>query len=111
MARSQKVVWMMAALVLLVAVPAGISSNPRLPDDFFPVSFWGNRSPSYDSLSVFKAMVMRQHGQTAGLFGDKWYGSILKALDEAEDVGDRLLVWTDHDTTGIRRKKERCRCI
>ncbi|KPJ58131.1 MAG: hypothetical protein AMJ46_14605 [Latescibacteria bacterium DG_63] len=105
MARWQKVVWMMAALVLLVAVPVVISSNPRLPDDFFPISFWGNRSPSYDSLSVFKAMVMRQHGQTVGLFGDKWYGPILGALDEAEDVGDRLLVWTNHDITGIRAKR------
>jgi hypothetical protein len=101
MARWRKVLWMTAGLVLVVAVPAGISSNPRLPDDFFPISFWGNQNPRHDSLSVLKAVVMRQHGQTVGLFGGRWYGPILEALDEAEDVGDRLLVWTDHEATGI----------
>ncbi|KPJ58192.1 MAG: hypothetical protein AMJ46_14525 [Latescibacteria bacterium DG_63] len=46
MARWQKVVWMAAALVLLVAVPAGISSNPRLPHDFAAISFWGVPRPA-----------------------------------------------------------------
>jgi len=69
MARWQKeVVWIATTLLLIVAVPAGISSNPRLPDDFFPISFWGVPRPA-------GGMAMRRSGEWLADVGE-WHPKV-----------------------------------